>query len=257
MNNLNKLQTDFVAGIFDKNQKFSAQAIVETKISRAERLAIYRNNAYCNLRGALQSIYPVLNKLVGDDFFRHAANGFVGATPSTSGDLHDYGESFAAFLASYEPAEHLVYLPDVAKLEWACHRVFHAADHAGLDLQKLGAMPPGQYGELRFHLHPASALLQSNYPTVKIWQVNQDDYVGDQSVDLDHGGNHLLVSREVNFATRVEALSLGDYAFLIALNEKNKLEDAAEKAFGLDSNFDVGVSLQRFVAQKILVDFNL
>jgi hypothetical protein len=257
LNTLNKLQIEFVAGIFDKNQNAALQSIVQNRISIADRLAIYRNNAFSNLRGALESIYPVLNKLVGGDFFHHAANEFVRATPSASGDLHDFGESFADFLKSYDPAKHLLYLPDVARLEWSCHRVFHAADHAGLDLKKLGAILPEQYGELRFDLHPAAALLTSNFPTLKIWQVNQDDYAGDQSVDLQLGGNSLLVSRDDHFAVRVEALSLGDYTFLKALQEKNKLEVAAERALSADEKFDLVTSLQRFVAQKILVDFSL
>lgn len=257
MNNLNTLQTDFVASIFDVCQKSVVPIITETKLSAAERLAIYRNNTFSNLRGALQAIYPVIHKLVGDDFFHHTANEFIRAAPSVSGDLHDYGEPFADFLRDFEPAKNLAYLPDVAKLEWACQRVFHAADHAGLDVQKLDAIAPEQYGELRFDLHPATVLLTSPYPTLKIWQVNQDDYVGDQTVNLNQGGNHLLVSRETNFATLVEALSAANFTFLLALHEKNNLNSAAEKALTADEGFDLGASLRRFVAQKILVDFNL
>lgn len=257
MNHLQKLQTDFVAGIFDRKQTSATQSIVQNHVSSADRLAIYRNNAFSNLRGALQSIYPVLTNLVGEDFFHQAASEFVRTTPSISGDLHDYGEHFADFLGYYEPASHLAYLPDVAKLEWRCHRVFHAADHPGLDLKKLGAIPPEQYGELLFELHPASALLESDYPALKIWQVNQDDYSGDQSVDLNQGGNNLLVSRDEHFVVTVAALSSGDYVFLNALNKKNKLEIAAETALSVDKHFDLGTGLQRFVAQKVLVDFNL
>jgi hypothetical protein len=257
VNNLPKLQADFVAGIFEANLQPAALNIVETKISATDRLAIYRNNAFSNLRGALQSIYPVVNKLVGADFFNHTANEFVRVTPSVSGDLHDFGEAYADFLQDFEPAKPLVYLPDVAKLEWACHRVFHAADHAGLDLKKLGAISPEQYSELRFDLHPATVLMSSNYPTLKIWQVNQHDFAGDQSVDLNQGGNHLLVSREVDFTVRVEALAAGDYAFLQALKEKNNLEIAADKALAANVDFDLGESLQRWVTQNILVSSSL
>ncbi|MGB8599302.1 MAG: DNA-binding domain-containing protein, partial [Burkholderiales bacterium] len=256
-NNLNTLQKDFVSGIFDSAQKSAELDIVETKISAADRLAIYRNNSFTNLRSALQGVYPVVNKLVGDDFFNHAANEYVRITPSVSGDLHDFGMSFADFLASFGPARNLAYLPDVAKLEWACHRVFHAADHVGLDLAGLRNVAPERYGELQFDLHPAVALLASEYPTQKIWQVNQDDFIGNDSVDLGLGENYLLVSRAENFTLTVETLSAADYAFLLALKEKNTLEAAAEKAIAVDAHFALGASLQRFAAQKILADFNL
>jgi hypothetical protein len=255
LNTLNKLQTDFVSGLFLATENPNSLSIIVNRVSAADRLAIYRNNSFTNLRGALQAVYPVIFKLVGEAFFNHAADEFIRVTPSVSGDLHDYGGSFGDFLANYQPAKALVYLPDTARLEWACHRVFHAADHGGLDVKKLGAIPPEQYGELHFSLHPAAALLASNYPTLQIWQVNQDDYSGDQSVSLDDGGNHLLVSREENFTTRVEALASGDYRFLSALMQNDNLETAANHAWVANGSFDLGVSLQRFVAQKILVDF--
>lgn len=257
LNTLNKLQTNFLAGIFAQRDNAVAIGIAENHFSAADRLAIYRNNSFTNLRGALQAVYPVILQLVGEAFFNHAANEHIRTAPSASGDLHDYGTDFGDFLAAYAPAKALVYLPDTARLEWACHRVFHGADHAGLDMAKLGAIAPEQYGELGFDLHPASALLASDYPTLTIWQVNQQAYTGDQSVNLEQGGNQLLVSREADFTLRVEALSAGDFAFLHALKQQQNLQAAAGAAVAVDDGFDLGASLQRFVAQKILVDCEL
>ena len=62
------------------------------------------------------------------------------------------------------------YLPDVAKLEWAMDSVFHAADAVPLDLQALAAVPPEVFATLRFDLHPASRIVCSPYPILRIWR---------------------------------------------------------------------------------------
>ncbi|MGB8856497.1 MAG: DNA-binding domain-containing protein [Burkholderiales bacterium] len=251
------MQSELLARLFRSPLSAEGLDIVEHRIAADDRLDIYRNNAFSNLRGALQAVYPVVNKLVGADFFNHAANEYIGMTPSVSGDLHDYGADFSNFLRLYQPATHLLYLPDVARLEWACHRVFHAADHPGLNLQKLAAVSPQQYDGLKFDLHPATALLQSDFPTLKIWQVNQVAFDGDQHVSLDEGGNRLLVWRDNEYSVRVDSLASGDFVFLLALGEQNTLAAAAEKALSLDAGFDLSASLQHFVAQRILADFAL
>ena len=56
------------------------------------------------------------------------------AHPSRSGDLNDYGEDFADFLADYPHARELSYLPDVARLEWLVQIVYYAADAPTPDL---------------------------------------------------------------------------------------------------------------------------
>ena len=61
-----------------------------------------------------------------------------------------------------------------------------------LDLVALAQVPAEQQGELHFQLHPAARLLESVFPILRIWQVNQDDYAGDPSVDLTAGGLKLL-----------------------------------------------------------------
>ena len=67
-------------------------------------------------------MYPTVEQLVGAPFFRYAAHEFILAHPSKSGNLHDFGEDLPGFLAGFEPARALAYLPDCARLEWAWHR---------------------------------------------------------------------------------------------------------------------------------------
>ena len=91
-------------------------------------IEVYRNNYRGNLLDALAGAYPVIEQLVGKDFFRLMARKYSEQYPSHSGNLHHYGAELAEFIAAFEHARELPYLTDVAALEWACHRAWFADD---------------------------------------------------------------------------------------------------------------------------------
>jgi hypothetical protein len=251
---LHSLQHDFVQAIFAEPPAGLLEAIRPGKLNPERRLAIYRNNVLANLREALRAVYPVVERLVGGDFFTHAANEFIRRCPSVSGDIEDYGEGFAAFLARFPGAEALSYLPDTAQLEWACHLVFHAADHGPLPLEKLAVIPPERYGQLRFALHPASALLASDYPVHRIWETNQSDYRGDETVDLSLGGVKLLLLRR-RFEVEMRPLGAGEFAMLAGLAAGRTVDKVFETALAAEPGFALDAFLARHAAGGTVVDF--
>ena len=54
-------------------------------------------------------------------------------------------------------------------------------------------------------LDPSCRLVASAFPILRIWQVNQPDYEGDDRVDLDAGGDALLVRRDGDWRVAVAA----------------------------------------------------
>ncbi len=253
---LHEIQTGFAAGIFDEADVRVADYLLGDEFSGARRLQIYRNNIFASLTAALAAVYPVIARLVGAEFFRYAADQYIRRYPSTSGNLHEFGGEFAAFIGAFAPAAELSYLSDVARLEWACHEAFHAADHAPLALNSLAAVPQEKYPELKFTLHPACRLLDSTYPVLRIWQVNQPDYSGDDSVDLAAGGDRLLIIRRA-LTVEIEPLSAGEYALLQALARGRPFAEACEAAFISEALFDLNHCLQKHVTGATLVDFSL
>jgi hypothetical protein len=249
---LRDLQIQFEMDLFDSKGAKGAY-IKEDGIAATERIAIYRNNVFSNYREALKAVYPVIEKLVGEQFFRQTADGYIRAYPSLSGDLNSYGSNFPHFLAAYQPAARLPYLPEVARLEWLMELVFHASDYTPMALAKLAAVPQSQYDELRFMLHPASQIFQSNYPIARIWQVNQPDWQGDCAVDLQLGGCQLLICRE-SFSVVLKPLTLGEYTMLSRLAAGDNIATAFNKALALKPDLDLGAFLQCMVREDILAD---
>lgn len=258
MPTLRDLQIDFAAALINDNGEGAnfVQNLVAGKLSPNRQLDVYRNNVFGCLTESLKITYPVIVKLVGDEFFEHLADAFIRQTPSNSGNLHQFGSEMVWFLAEFPSAGELAYLPDVAKLEWACHEVFFAEDHLALASERLAVVPENQLGKLKFHLHPATRLLTSQFPVHRIWETNQPDFSGDPPVDLNRGGVHLLVRRE-DYQAVLQPLTPGEWAFLNACQAGADLSHASVSGLEADPHFDIGSVLQKFVADSILVDFSL
>ena len=245
---LPELQAAFVAGVFGENA--AATAIAPGRFAPDQHLQIYRNNIFASLTGALKAVYPVVERLVGDGFFRFSADGYIRCHPPHSGNLHDFGKYYADFLTGFAPAASLPYLPDVARLEWAWHEAFHAADAPSLDPRQFAEVATDRQAFLRFTLHPSARLLSSSYPLLRIWQANQDG-AAEREINLTEGGVQLLVHRR-DLHVQIETLSLGEHALLHALAQGATLETACEAALASAAAFDLTATLQRVVHGGVL-----
>jgi len=89
--------------------------------------------------------------LVGEEFFEGAAQFFIAEHPPRAAWLDQFGGEFPDFLRAFPQAKSIVYLGDVAELEWAVNSALHAADVAQLDvaaLELLGPRTRAEYGSL-------------------------------------------------------------------------------------------------------------
>jgi hypothetical protein len=255
MPSLPELQRGFSQAIFSKAAPGFIQQIEPGPFPAALHLQVYRNNVFESLTSALRAVCPIVTRLVGEDFFRYASAEYITNFPPRSGNLHEFGEQFSDFLANFSPARELVYLPDVARLEWARHRAYHAADSIPLDFETLAAVPASEYGNLVFGLQPSAHLINSAYPVLRIWEVNQQGYEGDSTVNLDAGGVRLLVIRRSE--VEIESLSAGEHALLSAIAAGRPFALAAEAAMSAEPDLDLSATLARHVRLGTLVQLDL
>jgi len=220
-------------------------------LTREEQLDIYRNSVHGKLTRALREIYPVCLRLVGEDFFAAMAADFVRTYPSRSPNLGDYGKEFAAFIAGFEPASGLPYLPDVARLELAWHRAFNAADDEPIDIHALDKVAEAARDRIVFRLPVSATLIASAFPTHRIWVANQDDAGDDEVIDIDEGGVQLIVWRQ-GFDMRIDPLNDSQWQFLCAVDAGRRFSDLFEESMAED----VVDLLPRCVARGWLAGFS-
>jgi len=219
-----------------------------------QRLAIYRANVTAAATKALAAAYPVIQQVVGDEFFDGLARAYQRLMPSTSGDLYDYGATFAGFVAEFPHTQSLPYLPDLARLEWAVHRAYGAEDAPAWDRQALAQIEPTQQAAVRFVWATGTAIGESSFPIARIWLIHQSGFDGEFSVDWSVRES-ALVARE-GFRVVVRALDACDAAFIASSLAGAALGPSAERALAADPGFDLGQLLGRLVASNVICGFN-
>lgn len=256
MLSLRELQQEFVRGLLEEPGEELLAHIDAGRFGAARHLQIYRHNVFASLTGALAAVFPVVQRLVGEGFFAYAADGFIRRHPPHRGNLHDFGHEFPGFLAGFAPAAALAYLPDVARLEWLYHEAFHASDAAALQPRDLATLSPESGSGLRLRLHPGARLLASAWPVLRIWQVNQPGYHGDDRVNLDEGGAYLLVIRR-HGEIEIESHGASAHAFLESLHAGAPLAAATEAAIAVEPEFDLATTLSGLVRRGTFCGFDI
>ena len=257
MRELTELQARLGAGLDEPVPQAGA---LELFVGEAEqvrqRLGIYRGNARANAAKAIAAAYPVIEKIVGGEFFSGLTRAYQLRFPSVNGDLNEYGDAFAAFLADFPPAREIPYLADVGRLEWRVHRAHYAADPGPFDPARLACVPPEHQLQLRPQLHPACHVVHSEYPVARIWEVHQEAFSGEFAVEFPGDGTNALIFRP---RFRVEVAQIGDAeaAFLRAALDAQTLDAGLAAAQLRDASFDLGRSLSEWVQSRVIVDFKL
>lgn len=222
------------ASLIDHDDSAAVLHIVAGAWRRTERLDVYRNTFVSVLTNALRLSYPAVHRLVGPEFFDGAARIFIARNPPRSASLDDYGAEFSAFLTTFAPAASLVYLSDVALLEWAVCRALHAADVRPLDARRLTALGEAERAQVRFTPHPSVALVRSRHPADQLWRAVLDhDDAALAAVDPASGPVWLMVQRS-DSGIDITRLSESAYRFTEELFAGQPLHILLEESWDFD-----------------------
>ena len=248
---LGALQSEFAAAVLNSARAVPPSIAGRNGAQRRKRFAVYRNNVKASLSTALAARFPVVQRLVGEEFFRALAVRFVEIHPPRSPILAEFGLGFPDFLDNLDAVAELPYLGDVAYLEWLRGVAYHAADEVPLDASTLAAVDPAAIEELRVWLHPSVGFLASDYPVVSIWATNTHD---ERVVDIGPQpcGEAALVSRP-GLDVLVTKVPASTVEFVAQIAEGASLGDAFEETTRLHATFDLAESLSLMVGAGAVI----
>lgn len=169
---MNVTQAQFQAGLLDPEVAAPSGLTNPDGAQASQRYDVYRNNVAVSLADALEAAFPVVRKLVGDEFFRAMAGVYLRKHPPRDPLMMFYGDRMPQFLMRFEPARGLKYLPDIARLELAMRRAYHAADANPMTSDQLSALSPDSLMAARFTLAPAVEVMSSDHPIHSIYLAN-------------------------------------------------------------------------------------
>ncbi len=222
-------------------------------------LDIYRQSILGNHLSAFSEVYPVIFQLVGESFFEHVFYHFYDLNPHESYDVSDYGEGFADFLEGFKACDSLPYLPDVARLEWYCHKASLGPNYQVADFEALTRMDESMLQSLCFEMPPNSFLLKSAYPVLRIFEVNQLNKPEVEPIDMDkEGGCQLFVWRS-GLDLRIESINQSEYFCLSCFQQGYSLEktiQVLEEKYGVSNSLSQNI-LSKCLQKGWLVGFNV
>lgn len=214
-----------------------------------KRFDVYRNNVAVALIDALRTAFPIVCKLIGDQNFESLARMFIRRHPPNSPLMMHYGIDFPDFLESFEPLRHIGYLPDMARLELALRRAYHAADPQHFDAGRLMAVTPDRLMNSRLTLAAPVELLQSRWPIYDIWRYNTAENAPKPRAVT----QPVLITRPEFDPTPVP-LSLAEAAWCVEISAGGTLNQAQQAATEITPEFDLSPLLTRLLQDNAIAE---
>lgn len=164
------MQAGFARALLDPDCAVPAGLVTPDGGIARRRFAVYRNNVVVSLVEAAKAAFPTLLHLLGQSFFEAMARCYVSENAPESRCMAQFGASMPGFLAGFAPVAQLPYLPDIARLDLAMRRSYHAADSTPVDLSD---WPPQRLMRAQVQLAPSLRLVRSPFPVFGIWQATR------------------------------------------------------------------------------------
>jgi hypothetical protein len=232
------------------------------RVATSRRFAIYRNNVMVTLIDALADCYPVVNALVGEEFFRTMAREFAGHHFPSSPIMAEYGNGFAEFIETFAPAATLPYLSDMARLEWQRVIAWNAADVTTLTAKDLTQLlsTPTKLIQTSWCFHPSLSLVESSFATVSLWLAHQHANSSQIRASLDrldllHAESALVMRQNLNVV--VLKIQPAQAAFVAALQSGKNLGNAVNDGLTLSEHFDLAEIFGLLVQSGALCDYQV
>ena len=239
-------QSDFHCALRAPDQTIPIGLTDALNQTAEKRFNVYRNNVATSLMDALESSFPVTQRLLGTENFRNIARDFQWTRPPSTPLMMHYGADFPEHLETLPALARFPYLGDVARLEIALRQSYHAADSTAIDPATL--QTPDLINA-RFEFAPAMRIISSPWPVLSIWRFNTQEGAAKPVAKSEH----VLVTRPDFDSVPIE-ITAADTALIGALLAREPLSEALTAAQNTDPNHDFSHILGHLLAGRAITD---
>jgi hypothetical protein len=234
MSDLLKIQTAFRDNIQEEAEDWLSVQVEENGLDPKQRLQIYENNVILTLADALASNFPVIKRLVGQDFFNFIARKYIIDNLPQTPLLMKYGDSFPDYLTKITALSDYPYMQNIADLEINWRNSYHAREHSALTRDEfwkilLSKEYDFQKNEVSIEFIPSLNLVKSAYPIDQIWSNNQLDNDNNEEATLINEPRFLVIFKNDHFEMNMHKVAENFYNFLEELKGESTLLQAADR----------------------------
>ncbi len=239
---LKALQQAMLGAVYGDAAGFArvAAGLAPAAVDPVRALYLHTATVTAALMGVLAQAYPAVHAGMGEEAFSALATRFAREQPPALPVLSAYGAGFAELVP---PA-----LQGMARLDWAAHLAYFAADCPIFSPEALALIPPDRLGGLDLRPVPSTSLLPALDPAPWLSQ-RSDLAVVINPFESPSAG--VLVWRRPDLRVAACPLAGGMLAFLSGLAAGQGLFAAAESALAAGLP-DLPVSLAFLLNQGLL-----
>ena len=232
-------------------------------------LSVYRNGFIRASIGALESNFPSVKKLWGEEYFAQVASAYVNAAPPANATLLGYGFtdtadggngethlSFVDFLQQQasELIERYPYVPDVCRLDQAWLQVLNEASNEALTVDEVQHLvTQGQdLSELPMRLIDSAQIVQLEFDIFELWgRLRFGDLSEDQQVELQASKNTVIFWQR-DLKVQAKPLSVTEAAFMQHIKQFSDFDAATQQALVSDETFDISTLFAELLSAHLL-----
>jgi hypothetical protein len=198
MSDLNDLEAAFQSHILSGDGRIRARIAASGKLDADTRLAIYANAYRSRLIEALDTDYPGLHGMAGDDEFDRLCRAYIDAHPSRYRSLRWFGDRLSDFLRATAPWSGYPVFAEMAAFEWAMSDVFDAADSRLATVENMAKLPPETWGQAWFLPHASVRRLDLRWNVPAAWKAIDAGEEPPALAESEHPVAWLLWRRELS-----------------------------------------------------------
>lgn len=242
MKSLAAIQHRFAASLEGRVDALACDAFAEDinddgRMSPRERISIYQSSSRFAAINALEQVYPVCLKILGERCFQGLARQHSDIHPSTDPDLNVYGREFpntlGAFLQALDSRQRqdfagMDYLPELARFEWLWNALYYGENDPLFDAVAFARDAAVDPASIRLVASHSLRLFASQWPVYALWQAQRSGF----EPELEAGAGDRLVLSRRGFEAQAEAVEPAMFELLSALLRGERLEQLSEMAGG-------------------------
>ena len=231
-------------------------------------LSVYRNGFIRASTSALESNFPGLVKLWGEDYFSQVAAAYVNLAPPSSATLIGYGfdgcsESNLSFIEYLqqnltEVIDQFPYVPDICRLDQAWLESLNENGESFLTLSVVQEMISrgDDLAELPLTLVDSSRIVNLEYDIFELWGQLRfgelpEDQAEDQKIELKTNDNSVIFWQK-DLQVQAKPLSAVEAVFLKSLKQSEDFDTATNQALATDESFDISTLFAELLTAELL-----
>jgi uncharacterized protein len=136
-----------------------------------ERMAVYAHGYLARVREALSEVFETVEGVLGAEAFTHLSIAYAKRHPSHDYNLNYVGMHLPRFLKTKNSwNKEKPFLSDLAMLEWAIWKAFHAFHGSILKRSEMEQVSAAVWESAIFKFQPSVKIVTSDWPIFDIWR---------------------------------------------------------------------------------------